>query len=114
MSPKAGLLWALLFCLACPNSAGASEITSRLERLSQHLTKSYTQAKGSAGHPTVAVFTFSSSEKLARQRTGFAISELLTHHLAANQTFAVVERAESHGSWSRCVNGYTAGRRMQG
>ena len=86
--------WALLLCLVFPRFAGASEITSRLERLSLSLTKGYAQVRGSAGQPTIAVFAFNASEDLAKRRTGFAISELLTHHLAAQRMFTVVERAE--------------------
>lgn len=85
---------ALLLILALPHFAVASEVTSRLERLSRDLTKAYTQARGSVGLPSIAVFTFNSSDELAKRRAGFAISELLTHHLANQRTFTVVERAE--------------------
>ena len=75
--------------------ASASEISSQLDGLTQSLTKAYRalQPKAAPGKKTLAILPFNCDPHLAKQRVGFAISELLTHHFVSSAQFSVVERS---------------------
>lgn len=81
--------------LSLPGSAQAnpSEISEKLEKLTQSLVSGY-QKTAAGGRESIAVFRFNTNERLAKERTGFALAELLTHHLMTAPAFTVVERNE--------------------
>jgi len=88
------LLPLLVFFLFPPFlSAAQTEISAKLGKVSSTLTDAYNGSGGTI-KPRTAVFTFSSSKELEKQRVGFAVSEILSHHLAKNGAFQLVERAE--------------------
>ncbi|MCX5787321.1 MAG: hypothetical protein NTX64_02260 [Elusimicrobia bacterium] len=74
--------------------ANSSEISLQLDELTHNLTKGYKTRNPRVGKRTVAVLPFNCDSKLAKQRVGFALSELLTHHLVSSTEFTVVERAD--------------------
>lgn len=86
----------LVFSLALTGNlfAGQSEISSKLARMADNLAAAYAKAPGAAQKPKAAVFTFNSSSELAKQRVGFAVSEMLSHHLANKGEFTLLERTE--------------------
>jgi len=90
-------LFILLVCaMACsrPAWAGSSEISDRLDRIAKSLSSAYQAKRPGAGKESIAVFPFNSNAKLAKERVGFAISELLTHHFTTMPAFTTVERGE--------------------
>jgi len=76
-----------------PVQAGPSEISDKLEKLAQSLVSGY-QKTGTGGRESLAVFRFNTNDRLAKERTGFAVAELLTHQLVTVPAFTVVERTE--------------------
>lgn len=84
----------LLFSQTALSFAGPSEISTALERMAVKLSDSYNKGAGPGTKAKIAVFKFSSDRNLEKKRVGFAVSELLTHHLVGKAEFAVVERLE--------------------
>ena len=72
----------------------AAGISERLDDIANQLSSAYQAKHPNAGKQTVAVFPFSSNDELAKQRVGFAVSELLTSKLAKLPEFTVVERSQ--------------------
>lgn len=91
--------WALAFLCAFslgvpgPAHASPSEISDKLEKLTQSLVSGY-QKSAAGSRESIAVFRLNTNERLAKERTGFALAELLTHHLMASPVFTIVERTE--------------------
>ena len=94
-SQRSALAFLCVLFLTVPGPARAnpSEISDKLEKLTQSLVSGYQKA-ATGGRESIAVFRFNTNERLAKERTGFALAELLTHHLMTAPAFAVVERTE--------------------
>lgn len=84
-------LLAISWMIMSPAEAG--EISDRLDKLARSLSAGYDARRPNAPSEPVAVFPLNSSNELAKQRVGFATSELLTHHFAARPEFTMVERS---------------------
>lgn len=74
--------------------AAGTEISSGLDRLTRNLVSSYRKEHPVTGKEKIAVFKFNTTKELEKKRIGFAVSELLTHHLVSASDFTVVERIE--------------------
>lgn len=85
---------ALCLGLTSPLLAGQSEISSKLSRMADNLVSAYNKLPGAPQKPKAAVFTFNTSKELEKQRVGFAVSEILSHHLAEKGAFTLLERTE--------------------
>ena len=89
---------AIAAAAALISSAGpalaAGGISERMDQIAAELASGYKAKHPNAGKQTVAVFPFSSNDELAKQRVGFAVSELLTSKLAKLPEFIVVERSQ--------------------
>lgn len=94
-SRRSALAFLCAFSLGIPGpvQAGPSEISDKLEKLAQSLVSGY-QKTGAGGRESIAVFRFNTNDRLAKERTGFAVAELLTHQLVTAPAFTVVERTE--------------------
>jgi hypothetical protein len=62
--------------------------------MSDNLIAGYVKAAGTKEKPKAAVFTFNTSKELARQHIGFAVSEILSHHLTEKGSVLLLERTE--------------------
>ena len=71
-----------------------SEISSRMRSLADGLLTSYTAKYPSPDKRRIAVFAFDSGPELAKRRVGYAVAELLTHHIGGESGFVPVERLE--------------------
>lgn len=58
------------------------------------LQTAYAKSQAAKEKPTAAVFTFGTSKESAKQRIGFAVSEIFTHQLSRNGTFSLLERED--------------------
>ncbi|MFH1724193.1 MAG: FlgO family outer membrane protein [Elusimicrobiota bacterium] len=76
--------------------AGETSISRRLDGLADSLVQGYRRERPEGEKQTLAVFSFNCSARLARERVGYAIGELLTHKFVQSQTFSVVERTALH------------------
>lgn len=83
---------ACLLLLSFPPIFAAS-VGERIGAVSDSLIKDYRQKAG-ATKTTLAVFPFTSEPDLAKKRYGFAVSEVMSHRLAASGLFTMVERSE--------------------
>jgi TolB-like protein len=86
--------WLVVLLSAAPLAAGTVEstISRKLEGMADALVRGYSAGKAEYAKESLAVLSFSSSEKLAKTKAGFAVSELLTHFLVQKGEFTVVER----------------------
>jgi len=84
----------LATALFLPAMPRASEISDKLQKLADRLVASYQEKRPAAKGTTLAVFDFTCSEALAKERVGFAVSEMLTSHFVGKPGFTVVERSE--------------------
>lgn len=91
MLKKLTLLFALLFC-GTSVYAKQSEIATGMGKLADTLTGSYLKSGAANRESKIAVFEFNTSKELEERRIGFAVSELLAHHIIAKSGFTVVER----------------------
>jgi len=91
---KLFLLLAALILLDKPVMAEGTDISSKLDQLSKDLVSSYRVAHPGYGKTKAAVFEFTCSKELEQKRIGFAVAELLTHHMAKNSDFYLLERME--------------------
>lgn len=85
-----------LLSAAGPFPARASEISKRLDKIVKDLGETHKAKRPEVRKESLAVFDLNSSEKLTREKVGFAISELLTQRFVKTETFVVVERAQLH------------------
>ena len=88
------ILAAASLSLPAVSMAGQTEISAKLGKVAATLTTAYKAAPGAKEAPKTAVFTFSCSKELEKQRIGFAVSEILSHQLARDGVFRLVERTE--------------------
>lgn len=91
---KLFLLLAALTLLNTPVIAEGTDISAKLDQLSKDLVSSYRAAHPGDGKVKAAVLEFTGSKELERKRIGFAVAELLTHHMAKNSDFHLLERME--------------------
>lgn len=84
------------FPWATGTALGASPISKELGEIAKDLTDGYKVKRPKAAKEPLAIFSFNSDERLAKQRMGFAVAELLTHKFTSLGAFVVVERAELH------------------
>lgn len=85
------LLFSLLLSVTAA-FAGRSEIEIGMQKLADSLVGNYQKDHSVTSDLKVAIFKFNASEELQKKNIGFAVSELLTHSLAAKPGFIVVER----------------------
>ena len=71
---------------------GHSIVSAKLEKVSKQFNKIYKLHPELPSPSVIAVLKFQCNKKLAEQRVGIAVSELLTHHLSENKLFIIVER----------------------
>ena len=87
--------WFSIFLLlgfpAC-SFAADSTISKKLQGMADALARGYVAKKSGNEKESLAVLSFSSSEKLTKTKVGFAVSELLTHFFVQRPEFTVVER----------------------
>jgi len=83
-----------LFLAVFPVPARASEISGRLDKMVRSLSEGHKSRRPEAQKETLAVFNLNSSEKLTKEKVGFALSELLTQRFVRAGSFVVVERQE--------------------
>lgn len=85
-----------VFLWATGTALGASPISKELGKIAKDLTDGYKVKRPKAAKEPLAIFSFNSNERLAKQRMGFAVAELLTHKFTSLGAFVVVERAALH------------------
>ncbi len=83
---------AVSICLSFPAHAIRSNVSKKLDRLADNLIKSYLGKRPQTQKQPLAIFSFNTTARLARERVGFAVSELLSHRFVTDPNFVVVER----------------------
>lgn len=82
----------LFLALPILSHAVESPISRKLQGMAESLVQGYAAKKTGTEKESLAVLSFSSSEKLTKTKVGFAVSELLTHFFVQRPEFTVVER----------------------
>ena len=86
------LFISLVLAMPVITRAAESPISRKLQGMADALAQGYAAKKTGNEKEALAVMTFSSSEKLAKTKAGFAVSELLTHFFVQRPEFTIVER----------------------
>lgn len=73
--------------------AASSRIPDKLTKMVDQLLEGYASKRTDGQRANLAIFEFNCNERLAKQRTGFAVSELMLHQFAKEPRFTVVERS---------------------
>ena len=89
---KKFILAALFAAIPIFSLAADSPIPRKLKGMTEALAQGYAAKKTGTEKESLAVLSFSSSEKLAKTKAGFAVSELLTDFFVQRPEFTIVER----------------------